>query len=214
MSADELGAALGQQPLLALTVAAIVLAVASQMVGVRRPALGQNLRNIAYLGMLTAGLLTVVEFTVNNRHSDAALWLDQSRVATVEGGETVVAMRADGHFWVKAELNGTPVDFLVDTGATFTTVPRGLAEKAGILASETGEGRLLDTANGTVVARMGTASRLQFGNIEVRDLPLAVLPDAQNDTAVLGMNLLSRLASWRVEGRKLILVPATAPTDS
>nr|WP_246543756.1 TIGR02281 family clan AA aspartic protease [Novosphingobium profundi] len=205
---------MGQQPLLALTIGAIVLAVAAQMVARRHPGLGVGMRNAAYLGMLVAGLLTVVGFASHNRTSDAALWLDHTQAALIEGGETVVAMRADGHFWVKAALNGEPVEFLIDTGATYTTVPQTIAERAGLTLAENGEGRLLDTANGTVVARMASARSLDFGNIETRGLALAVLPDAQNDTAVIGMNLLSQLASWRVEDQRLILAPRPASNAS
>jgi len=207
VSAGDLGATLEGQPLLALTVAAIVLAVAAQMVSAQRPSLGTGMRNVAYLGLLVAGLLTVVQFAGSNRTSDAALWLDHTREARIEGDETVIAMRADGHFWVKAQLNGEPVDFMIDTGATYTTVPQSVAQRTGLAASEDGEGRLLDTANGTVVARMGLAHSLRLGTIEASDLPLAVLPDTQNDTAVIGMNLLSQMKSWRVEGERLILTP-------
>lgn len=206
-AAGSTSSMLADQPLLALTIGGIVLAVAAQMVMARRPGIGIGMRNIAYLGLLIAGLLTVTRFALHNRTSDAVLWLDHTRAATIEGSETVVSMRADGHFWVKAQLNGEPVDFLVDTGATYTTVPASIARKAGLEASEDGEGRLLDTANGTVVARMAMARSLRFGNIAASDLPLAVLPDAQNDTSVLGMNLLSQLKSWRVEDNRLILTP-------
>lgn len=207
MTAGELATTLGERPLLALTVVAIVLAVAAQMIAPQRPGLSRGMRNGAYLGMLVAGLLTVVEFAGNNRSSDAAFWLDHTRAATIEGQETVVSMRADGHFWVKAQLNGEPVDFLIDTGATYTTVPESVAQTTGLAASENGDGRLLDTANGTVVARMATARSLRFGSVDAIGLPLAVLPDTQNDTAVIGMNLLSKMKSWRVENNRLILTP-------
>ncbi|MCJ2181224.1 TIGR02281 family clan AA aspartic protease [Novosphingobium sp. 1949] len=213
MSAQDLDTLLRGQPLLALTIVAILLAIAAQMIAARRPALAGLLRNTAYLGLAAAGILTVVGFALGNRHSDAALWFDRTRPATIEGGETVIALRPDGHFWVRAELNGEPVDFLIDTGATYTSLSREVAERAGVTMSQDNEGRLLDTANGTVVARMGTARTLRFGGILAQDLPLAVLPDASGDTAVIGMNLLSRLKRWRVEDDRLILTPG-APVSN
>src|SRR3546814_1415292 len=50
----------------------------------------------------------------------------------VEGGETRITMAGDGHFWLRAELNGVPANFLVDTGATLTAVSQGLADQAGL----------------------------------------------------------------------------------
>jgi len=65
---------------------------------------------------------------------------------------------------------------------------------------------LLRTANGTVPAQLVTIGELTLGNVVARDLDAVVAPGMEG-TSVLGMNFLSRLASWRVEGRTLILVP-------
>jgi aspartyl protease family protein len=64
------------------------------------------------------------------------------------------------------------------------------------------------TANGTVRAAAGTVERLEIGGIEARRLKV-VISSGLGDTDVLGMNFLSELSSWRVEGRTLILVPKT-----
>jgi aspartyl protease family protein len=55
-------------------------------------------------------------------------------------------------------------------------------------------------------ARAASIEELRLGNVLARDLKVVVSP-AFGDMEVIGMNLLSRLASWRVEGRTLILVP-------
>lgn len=207
MSASDISALLATQPLLALTIVSILLAVTAGMLAANQPRLGHALRNVAYLGLIAALLLTVAQLAGNNGRSEAALWLDRTRPASVEGGETVIAMRADGHFWVEAQLNGEPVDFLIDTGATYTGVSHRVAARAGVTPDEGDAGVILETANGPVVARMATAGSLRFGGIEAVGLPIAIGPDGEVDTNVIGMNLLSQLASWRVEGRRLILTP-------
>lgn len=210
MNLAQLGMFLFNNPLLTLTVLAILAAVASGMVIAQHPRIGAGLRNASYFGLLTAGLLTVGELAGHNQTSDAAYWLDRPRQASIDGNETVITKRVDGHFWVVAKLNGVPTSFLIDTGATYTGISRGVAGAAGITPDEGDEGRVLDTANGPIVARIGTASTLQFGAIEAHHLKVAIAPDRETQTNVIGMNLLSRLASWRVEGNRMILIPRSA----
>ena len=124
--------------------------------------------------------------------------------AVVEpSGEVRIPMRPDGHFWVEAEINGEPVDFLVDTGATVTTIDRGVASRSGLTMLE-GARQQVQTANGTVSVGIGRG-QLALGPI-VKDDFLLQVSDAK-DVNVLGMNFLSKMDSWRVEGRWLILNP-------
>lgn len=207
MNLGELARFLFDQPLLALTIGAILLAVGAGMFTATRPRLGQAMRNTAYFGLVAVLLLTVAQLAGHNSRSEAALWLDRTRPAEIVGKETVIALRADGHFWVEAQLNGTPVEFLVDTGATYTGVSRRVAEHVGLQPDENDAGVILETANGPIVARMAEANSLRFGGIEANALPVAIGPDGEVDTNVIGMSLLSQLAGWRVEGNRLILVP-------
>jgi aspartyl protease family protein len=71
---------------------------------------------------------------------------------------------------------------------------------------------VLQTANGLAPARTGSVEELRLGNIVARDLKVVVSP-AFGDMEVIGMNFLSKLASWRVEGRTLILVPHHPQAD-
>jgi aspartyl protease family protein len=74
---------------------------------------------------------------------------------------------------------------------------------------ETGTGLApvrLRTANGTARAETGAIDELRVGNIVARNLRIVTAPGLGN-LDVLGMNFLSKLESWRVEGRTLILVP-------
>jgi aspartyl protease family protein len=125
---------------------------------------------------------------------------------TVQGGETRIPMSRDGHFWLRARINGTPARFLIDTGATVTALSSDTAADAKLRAQPLRESVVLKTANGTIEAQLGTIDELRFGNIVARDLDAIVAPGL-GDTNVIGMNLLSRLASWRVEENTLILVP-------
>jgi aspartyl protease family protein len=123
----------------------------------------------------------------------------------VEGpaGELRIPLQSDGHFWVDATVNGTPVRFLVDSGASVTTVSRSVADAAGLLTGL--QVAVVETANGTVRMRRSRAETLRVGTIRSQDVP--VLVAEQEGLNVLGMSFLSSLEGWGVQGRTLILQP-------
>lgn len=119
------------------------------------------------------------------------------------GGEVRIPIGEDGHFWADAAINGHSTHFLIDSGATTTTISRAAAEQAGLPL--TGQLVPISTANGVAMMRMATAERLQLGSIERTDFPVNV--SDRDDTNVLGMNFLSSLRGWRVEQHDLVLRP-------
>ena len=121
-----------------------------------------------------------------------------------QGKELRIPMAIDGHFWVDARINGRTVKFLVDGGATMTTIDRDTAAKAGVSVSETAD-QVVRTGNGFVRVARGRARQLNVGGIERDDFALHVTDN--DDLNVLGMNFLSTLTRWGVEGRWLVLVP-------
>jgi len=114
-----------------------------------------------------------------------------------------IPMAIDGHFWVKARLNGHDVRFLVDSGATTTTIDRGTAEAAGVEMSNRRD-QYVRTGNGVIRVASGRADEIRIGSITRHDVALEVADN--DDLNVLGMNFLSSLSRWGVEGRWLVLV--------
>lgn len=121
------------------------------------------------------------------------------------GQDIRIKLSSDGHFWVNAEVNGHIVRFLIDSGATTTSISAGTARDAGI---EPGGGFpvLVNTANGTIPVQRARVEKLEVGHIEREDFAVHV-SEAFGDMNVLGMNFLSSLSGWRVEGNNLILTP-------
>lgn len=197
---------IAEKPLLLLAVLAILLAAAGWMTERDNPARAKTLRQFGYLGLIAALLLQVGLSAFTASRSDAKLLLGSRPTISVSGGETRIPLASDGHFWVTANVNGVEQDFLIDTGATFTGLSRPAARKAGVFPGS-GMPQQMNTANGTMLVTMGVANELRFGSINVTNLPVAVPRDFDDDTNLLGMNFLSRLASWRVEGEVLVLVP-------
>jgi aspartyl protease family protein len=120
----------------------------------------------------------------------------------VQGRQIRVPMAIDGHFWVEARVNGVPVNFLVDSGASVTTLSHAAAEATGLALSDQ-PNQLVRTGNGIVQVYSGRADRMQLGRLERRKVLIYVTD--QDDLNVLGMNVLSSLTRWSVEGRWLIL---------
>ena len=125
--------------------------------------------------------------------------------APVEQGQTIrIPMAIDGHFWVDASLNGQQVKFLVDSGATMTTIGSDTAARANVSITP-GRGQLVRTGNGVIRVASGNADQLAIGPIERDGLRVHIAQG--EDLNVLGMNFLSSLERWGVEGRWLVLQP-------
>ena len=155
-----------------------------------------------------AGLLLVVitereRFDPYLQYVTRLLKLDDQNVV---GEETRIRMSADGHFWAKVTIDGVNRRMLVDSGATLTALSTDTAAAASLDVRASLIPIVLNTATGRIQARSATVRDLKLGDIVARDLPVVVSP-AFGDTDVLGMNFLSKLKSWRVEGNTLILVP-------
>jgi len=121
-----------------------------------------------------------------------------------QGEEMRVPMAIDGHFWVTGEVNGIKVKFLVDSGATMTTIGRKSAERAGVTIRPS-QNQIVRTGNGLVRVAVGRADELAIGTIERKNFAMHVADN--EDLNVLGMNFLSTLERWGVEGRWLVMVP-------
>ena len=175
------------------------------------------LRRVRVIGTIvsfamTLGSLVLLLMLVQQRASFDPMF---SRVADflhltsdqqVVGDETRVPMAEDGHFWVEVTIGGEKRRMLVDSGATLTALSPGTARAAGLEVTTPMVPMVLQTANGSVRAQIAKVPELRIGNIVARDLTAVVSPSF-GEVNVVGMNFLSRLASWRVEARTLILTP-------
>jgi aspartyl protease family protein len=124
----------------------------------------------------------------------------------VVGKEVRIPMLSSGHFVATVSINGTRRRMMIDTGATVTALSSDTAEAAGLQPDPVPIPVILQTANGAVRAETATVPELRLGSIVARNIKVVVSP-AFGDLDVLGMNFLSKLASWRVENNTLILVP-------
>ena len=112
----------------------------------------------------------------------------------------------DGHYWLQVEVNGTPVRFKIDSGATFTAMNANTAKDAQVEVETAGYPVMLGTANGLVAAKRGTIRSLKIGPHVIANHRV-VVSENFGDTNVLGMNFLDVMQSWKVEGNVMVLQP-------
>lgn len=175
---------------------------------IRRLPLGFILKTIigwAVIGGLLY-LLVVNRHTILDQLNTLGARIGVSEAPQVAEGETVrIRLSPDGHFWARARINGVERRMLIDSGATVSAISEATAQAAGI-DYDRGAPVRVSTANGTVDARRARAERVEVGPLATEDLVVFVA-SSFGDLDVLGMNFLSRLRSWRVEGNVLILEP-------
>ena len=195
----------GAVPQLAFYALLLVLPVAA-LVGRRIAVLRVLGMLMVWIGIFAVGLLVLGERARVDPYLarlTAFLKLDGQEV---RGKEVRIAMAQDGHFWARVTVNGIRARMLIDSGATVTAVSSDSAAAMGLAVRRSAFPTVLRTANGDIVAATASVKTLKLGDIVARDLDIVVSP-AFGDTDVLGMNFLSKLKSWRVEGRTLILTP-------
>ncbi|MBC7986898.1 MAG: TIGR02281 family clan AA aspartic protease [Sphingomonadaceae bacterium] len=172
----------------------------------RRIPMGQAAKMaLAWIAIFAVGFVAFT-FREDFRAMGSRLMAEFSPGEPVIAGETLRIRKGnDGHFWVQATVNGREERFLIDSGASITGLSANAARRAGV---EPGEGypMMLSTANGMVAADRASIETLEVGTIRRADFPV-VIAEEFGGTNVLGMNFLSSLSSWSVEGEWLILRP-------
>jgi aspartyl protease family protein len=179
-----------------------LMLVAGALMTRREPAAKLFTIALAWVAIFAAGF---VLFTFRDNFGWVAQRLKAEAVGTPvqTGQETRIPMAIDGHFWVDAKVNGRDVKFLVDSGATTTTIDRDTAQAAGIQISSRRD-QYVRTGNGIVRVASGRADELTVGGITRHGVALQIADN--DDLSVLGMNYLSSLSRLSVEGRWLVLV--------
>jgi aspartyl protease family protein len=178
-----------------------IMLVAGSLIG-RRGKIGSALTMaVAWLAIFGAGFV-VFTFRDDLGYVAQRLRSEATGAPVAVGHQIRVPMAIDGHFWVEALVNDVPVRFLIDSGATMTTVGVTTAAQTG-LRVDPNRGQLVRTGNGLIKVALGRADSVDVEGIRRDDLTIYVA--SNDDINVLGMNWLSSLTRWGVEGRWLIL---------
>lgn len=167
----------------------------------RRPRGGAVLHTLIWL-LVIAALFGVIHLYTDGQ-------LNPNRVPEVTGtGEIVLKRDRAGHFTAGGAINGHPVRFLIDTGATRIAVPTQLAERLGL---KRGLPIQLMTAAGPARGYMTRLQTVTLATLELQDAAAIVAEGLDPDTVLLGMNFLRQLEITQ-RGDELILRPPPQKT--
>lgn len=160
--------------------------------------LGKTMLMLAWLAVL--GLLTLVFGRWEDQQSNPNQVPDSRSM----GDATRVTLTANRyhHYVATGQINGRPVTFLLDTGATTVSVPAHLAAGLGL---QGGQPLQSSTANGTVTVYATRIDSLQLGDIHLQDLRGTINPGMQEDEILLGMSALRQI-EWHQKGNQLTLI--------
>ncbi len=128
------------------------------------------------------------------------------RLTSTAGGEVVLDRNRSGHYVAPGQINGQPVTFLVDTGATHVSVPESLAGRLGL---ERGREQRSMTANGVISVYATRLNSVRLGNIELRNVQASINPFMPEDTVLLGMSFMQHLELIQRDGQLTLRIPAS-----
>jgi len=116
--------------------------------------------------------------------------------AEPERKQLSIAKGQGGHYWIAGSINGQPVQFLVDTGATSVAINENQARRLGIDYRVVGKQIVVGTASGTAKAWQVHLNSVKVGAIDVMGVEAVVVEGSAPTEALLGMSFLGRV-SWR-----------------
>lgn len=136
---------------------------------------------------------------INGQEHRLGLARAVSRYAKEEQQNHLVAINPRGQYFTAGSINGRPVEFLVDTGATAVAMNTEQARHLGIDFSR-GEPTRVGTAGGIVNAYSLTLDSVKVGGIEVRNVEAAILEGVYPAVALLGMTYLRHVKISETDG--------------
>lgn len=168
---------------------------------VRRTGVGMML--LFWVAFIGIGSWWAHQF-LQSRHNPNAHLVN---AVTGEGEPIVLKRNHSGHFVATGRINGEPVNFLLDTGATYVAVPAHLAEPLGL---EPAGSAWFNTANGRVRGELTWLDEVRLGGFAATDVRGSISHGLETDVVLLGMSFLNRF-DIEIRDARMVLQPASQP---
>lgn len=174
------------------------IAVGGWFISQNRNSLGKIAQQMLVWGLIFVGVVAA-----------AGLWSDirddvAPRQSIVGSGVVEVPRDASGHYNLVLQLDGKPVNFLIDTGATDVVLTQSDAARVGINLNDLVYSGTANTANGVVRTAQARVNNVQLGDLVDRDLRVSVT-QGDMDGSLLGMSYLQRFRKIEITGNTMTL---------
>ena len=121
-----------------------------------------------------------------------------------KSGELIVNLSQDGHFYLNVKVNGVPVRFMIDTGASDTVLSLDEAKKVGIDVQKLRFNKIYQTANGKSFGASVVLDKITIADVVFRDVAASV-NSAEMGTSLLGMSFLRQFRKYEFYQDRLLL---------
>ena len=160
--------------------------------------MGLGMMVLAWLTLLGLGALFFGDVLERQFNPNQQL---ETRLAADGVREVVLQRNRFGHYVTSGEINGKPVTFMLDTGATGVAIPDAVAQRLGV---PRGRPYRTQTANGTAVSYAAVLDSVAVGDIELNNVSAGIAPGMGIDQVLLGMSFLKHI-EFTQRGDTLIL---------
>lgn len=179
----------------------LLVAVGSWFIAENRQSLGKSARMLLAWGFIFLGII-----------AGYGLWEDVRRDVAprqsilADGSAIEVPRGSGGHYFLTVNVNGAPIDFIVDTGATDVVLTKDDARAAGLDPDNLPFLGSARTANGPVKTAFTTVDFMSLGPVRFERVQVAI-NGGEMEESLLGMSFLSRFEKIEISDRSLTLTP-------
>jgi aspartyl protease family protein len=122
----------------------------------------------------------------------------------MNGGDFTLTRAPDGHFYTDAQVNGTIIRFLVDTGASSVALSKADAAKIGLQFSDADFTAMGQGAGGALSLKPVMIDRIIIGTTDAANVE-GVIVNSDMKTSLLGQSWLKRVGTVEIKGDKMVL---------
>lgn len=165
------------------------------------------MNRVTYIALAAVGIMSLIAAMFAPRAADAPTeQVAATKAKTDEAGKALTLSRdGSGQFTLRAEVNGSEVEFLVDTGADVVALTETEAEALGVLPDESEFQPTMQTASGVGYGAPVMLDEIEIAGQKLHDVEAVVVKDL--GTNLLGQSALRRLGSVELKGDKMVIKP-------
>ncbi len=165
------------------------------------------MNRVTYIALVAVGIMSLVAALFAPGATEAPVQQTAAKPKGAETGKALTLSRdGSGQFTLRAEVNGSEVEFLVDTGADVVALTEAEAEALGVLPDESEFEPSMQTASGVGYGAPITLDEIEIAGQKLHDVDAVVVKDL--GTNLLGQSALRRLGSVELKGDKMVIKPS------